>query len=331
MRDSLFHLKRDPSQSIQAQIRGMLVSIILDGHLPPGSALPSYRKMARLLGVSRNTVVLAYQGLVDDGYLTARERSGYYVCEDILNGRAAAQAPGPVPDGANGAAAPAAGLPDWERRFRLAPSRLAYLDRPRDWRSYPYPFIYGQIDPSLFPLAEWRECCRQSLSKSAMEDATSDYYGYDDPELVDQIRTRLLPRRGIRAGADQILITMGAQNAIYLLASLLVTPDTRIALEDPGYRDVRNIFAVRTNRLRPVAVDDGGLPVDDRLNGIDYVFVTPSHQSPTMVTLPMDRREALLAKAVEQNFLIIEDDYEAEANYVSEPTPAIKSIDRHDR
>ncbi|MCP5368411.1 MAG: PLP-dependent aminotransferase family protein [Hyphomicrobiales bacterium] len=318
MRDALFHLGDDAGASIQSRIRGMLVSAILDGQLAEDAPLPSSRKMAQLLGVARNTVVLVYQGLVDDGYLVARERSGFYVRPGIREGQVVADAP---------AAAEPRNAPDWSRRFRVLPAAQANVERPRDWQTYPYPFIYGQVDRDLFPLAEWRECSRQALGRKVMEETTSDIHGYDDPMLVEQIRTRLLPRRGIRASDRQILITLGAQNALYLLASLLVTARTTVALEEPGYPDVRNIMALRTARLRPIEVDALGLPVDDRLDGCDYVFVTPSHQSPTTVTMPLDRRRALLNRAADQDFLIIEDDYEAETNYVSNPTPAIKSLD----
>ena len=321
MRDTLFHLRRDPSLSIQAQIRMMLVAVILDGQLPPGSALPSYRKMAKTLGVSRNTVALAYQGLVDDGYLSSRERSGYYVNSDILAGRSDAPDESPPPGD----------VPDWENRFRVHPSAQRNIDLPRDWRSYPYPFIYGQVDQELFPLTEWRECSRQALSKTVMDEAACDILSDDDSLLVEQIRQRLLPRRGIRANADQILVTLGGQNAIYLLASLLLTTKSRVAIEDPGYPDVRNIFALKTSHIVPIPVDGEGLPVDQRLDDCDCVFVTPSHQSPTTVTMPIERREALLKKAHDKRLLIIEDDYEAEANFVNEPTPAIKSMDYDNR
>lgn len=324
MRDTLFHLplRRESHISIQAQIREMLVAAILDGQLPTGEPLPSCRKMAKSLGVSRNTVVLAYQGLVDDGYLTARERSGFYVNREILTGRAATK---------DKAAAAERWGSGWDERFRVRPTRQENIRKPADWQSYPYPFIYGQVDHDLFPLSAWRECSRQALSRGTMGAWTSDTLGSDDPMLVEQIRTRLLPRRGIRVGADQILITLGAQNALYLLASLLVTERTAITLEEPGYPDVRNIFGLRTQRLTAIPVDDRGLPVDGRLDGCDYAYVTPSHQFPTTVTLPLERRRALLARAAERDFLIIEDDYEFETNYVSEPTPALKSLDGENR
>ncbi len=94
---------------------------------------------------------------------------------------------------------------------------------------------------------------------------------------------------------------------------------------------MRNIFALKTRRIRPVPVDGEGLPVDERLDGCDFVYVTPSHQFPTTVTMPAARREALLARATEQGFVIVEDDYEFETNYIGKPTPALKSMDRDGR
>lgn len=322
MRESLFHLADDPRTSIQSRIREMLVSAILDGQLAGGEALPSSRRMAKVLGVSRNTVVLAYQELVADGFLVARERSGIYVNDEIDTQRM----PSADSDGERIKSAP-----DWATRFRVRPGQLESFEKPIDWPSYPYPFIYGQVDQTLFPITAWRECNRQALGRKWMDAWTRDAYSRDDDMLVDQIRSRILPRRGIHASPDEILITLGAQNALYLIASQLITPDHRVALEDPGYPDVRHIFMLRTDRLDFIPVDDAGLPVDDRLAPCDYLYVTPSHQFPTTSTLPMERRQALLARAVDDDFVILEDDYEFETNYLSAPTPALKSLDRNDR
>lgn len=300
----------------------MLVSAILGGHIPAGSALPSCRKLAIQLGVARNTVVLAYQQLVDEGYLTARERSGYYVSHDILAGRVL------VPQ------APAQhGVVDldWSRRIRFQPSTQRNIVKPRDWQNYPYPFIYGQFDPALFPIADWRECAREALSVTAIRDWARDSIDRDDPLLIEQIHTRVLPRRGVWASKDEILVTLGAQQALYLIASLLMSRDNTVGIEDPGYPDARNIFAIKTPRLTPLPVDQAGLVIDERLNGCDYVYVTPSHQSPTTVTLTLQRRRQLLSRAAEHDFIVIEDDYESETNYVGDPTPALKSLEGSDR
>jgi GntR family transcriptional regulator/MocR family aminotransferase len=322
MRESLFHLKQQPGVSIQASIREMLVSVILNEQLPSDRPLPSCRELARRLGVSRNTVVLAYQGLVDDGFIIARLRSGYYVNPDILEN--------PPQQPAEPTGTPV-GEPDWEVLFRVRPGAQPNIEKPANWQSYPYPFVYGQIDPGLFPIAAWRECTRQALGLKGIGQWTADSYLLDDPDLVEQIRTRVLPRRGIWVSPDEILVTLGAQNALYLLASLFVLPESIVAMEEPGYPDVRNIFALKTQNIKPIPVDDGGLPVDERLDGCDMVYVTPSHQFPTTVTMPAARRQALLTRAAEANFLVVEDDYEFETNYIGRPTPALKSMDEAGR
>ena len=322
MREQLFHLSREPGSSLQGQLREMLVTAILDGHIPGGSPLPSGRKLAEQLGVSRNTVVLAYQQLVDEGYLTSRERSGYFVNDEILNGRVARK---PVTQRDE------AGYPDWGLRVGLRPTEQRNIAKPHDWEKYPYPFIYGQFDPSLFPIAEWRECCRLALSVVSIREWLRDSVDADDPHLIEQIHTRVLPRRGVWASPDEILITVGAQQALYLLAALLVRSTTRVGIEDPGYADARNIFTIKTPRLEALPVDQHGLVVDSSLDACDYVYVTPSHQFPTTVTMPMDRRRRLLEHAAAHDLVIIEDDYESETNYIGPPTPALKSLDRNDR
>ena len=323
MRNQLFHLSPSNGASLQSQLRQMLVRAILDGHIPPGSAVPSCRQLAKQLGVARNTVVLAYQHLVDEGYLIARERSGYYVNDDILAGRVNTEAEQPHSATIFG--------PDWDKRFRTAPSTWRHIVKPKNWHEYPYPFIYGQFDLALFPVADWRECSRRALSVGAIKGWARDYVDSDDPALIEQIHTRLLPRRGVWATPDEILITVGAQHALYLLAHLLFAEDTVVGMEDPGYVDARNIFRMTAAQLLGLPVGESGLEKVDALDSCDYVYVTPSHQSPTTVTMPMERRQELLTRAMDSDFVIIEDDYESEFNYVGQPTPALKSLDHSDR
>ncbi|MEZ5774051.1 MAG: PLP-dependent aminotransferase family protein [Hyphomicrobiaceae bacterium] len=319
MRDLLFQLQTAAPTSLQAQIREKLVAAILGGHLPAEERLPSSRQLAKALGVSRNTVTLAYQGLVDDGYLLGKERSGYFVNPDMLV------------EGARPQAARPASRIDWQSRLRLHPAEQANVTKPLDWQTYAYPFIYGQVDHELFPINEWRECARDALGKRWLGTWTNDTWAHDDPLLVEQIRRRILPRRGIMAADDEILVTLGAQNALYLLASLLVGAGTRVAMEDPGFPDVRNIFRLRTEDLRLVPVDEKGLTLSPALSGADVVFVTPSHQLPTTATMPLERRLEFLELASREDFLVIEDDYEFETNYVNEPCPALKSLDDEGR
>jgi GntR family transcriptional regulator / MocR family aminotransferase len=324
MWERLLQLSADSRMSLQAQIRQMLVSAILNGHLVGNVAVPSSRELAERLRIARNTVVLAYQQLVDEGYLLSRERSGYYVNPAVLSGRASHQdRPGLKPGNA-------AGPDNWAKRFRIRPSDQRNIAKAADWQSYKYPFIGGQFDPSLFPTSDWRECCIKALSVMEIRDWAPDLIARDDAFLIEEIQTKVLPLRGVWASPDEIIVTIGAQHALYMLADLLVRPTTTVGLEDPGYPDARNIFATRTDKLVALPVDGQGLKTGDHLNACDYLYVTPSHQSPTTVTMPLDRREALLEQANAKNFLIIEDDYEPETRITETPNPALKSLDRHD-
>jgi len=314
----LFRLSRDRKISYQRQLREMIVSAILDDKLPLEVPLPSSRELARHLGIARNTVVLAYQQLIDEGYLVARERSGYFIDKTMLDGRVRVE-----PLRFDGERQP----PDWNRHIKFHPSQQRNIVKPQDWKKYPYPFLFGQLDPDLFPVADWRECCRQALSVSDIQDVTPDRIDTDDPLLIEQIQARILPRRGVWAARDEILITMGAQQALYILADLLIEQGTRVGMENPGYPDARNIFELKSPCLVPLAVDEHGVVPGSGPDSCEFIYTTPSHQSPTTVTMPLERRELLLKQAEEHDFLIIEDDYESEINFVGDPTPALKSLD----
>jgi GntR family transcriptional regulator/MocR family aminotransferase len=322
MWNQLFRISKDRKISYQRQLREMIVSAILDDKLPLEIPLPSSRELARHLGIARNTVVLAYQQLIDEGYLVARERSGYYIDKTMLDGRVRVE-----PLKFSGEHKP----PNWNRHIKFRPSQQRNISKPVDWKKYPYPFLFGQLDPALFPVADWRDCCRQALSVSDIEDVTPDRIDIDDPLLIEQIQARILPRRGVWAARDEILITMGAQQALYILADLLIGKGSRVGMENPGYPDARNIFELKSPKMVPLAIDEHGVVVSKELSSCEFVYVTPSHQSPTTVTMPLQRRKELLMQAEQHDFLVIEDDYESEINFVSEPTPALKSLDGSER
>lgn len=306
---------------LQKQLRSVLTKAILDGKISIDVPLPSSRRLSQLLGVSRNTVVLAYQSLVSDRFIVSREREGYFVNPEVLTERI----------GVSRAHLEMDSAPEWQARFRVEPSRQRNIEKPQRWQKFKYPFIFGQGDPGLFPVADWRECLRQAMSLSSIAQEGLDRIDRDDERLVEMIRSRLLPGRGIWVAPENILVTLGAQNALFLLAQLLLRPTDTIGIEDPCYPDARNLFALHTPNIVPLAVDHAGLNPDERVDGCDYLYVTPSHQSPTAVTLSLPRREVLLERACQQNLVIIEDDYEPEMNFSSEPIPALKSLDQHDR
>lgn len=313
---------RQSGQSLQEQLRQMLVAAILDGLLLPRGFLPSTRELAQSLGISRNTVIIVYQRLCDEGYLVAQSREGYYV---------AADAPGLQPGkGAEPSrAATGRAVPDWRQRLLHPPSRQRNIEKRRDWFNHPYPFLYGQFDVASFPMAEWRQCCLRTLNALAVNEWGRDMLQEDDPGLIRQIRSRLLLQRGIHVDEDSILVTVGSQHALYLLADLLLDRRTRVGVENPGYPDARNIFERRQAQICALPVDEQG--VCPELAGCDYVHVTPSRQCPTMVEMTMARREALLQAARTHDVVVIEDDYETGSGRGHVPMPALKSLDRDGR
>jgi GntR family transcriptional regulator/MocR family aminotransferase len=314
----LFRRFEGGARTLQGQLRDMLVHAVMEGYLSPGEALPSSRLLAQLLGLSRSTVTLALQALADKGLVNGRERSGLYVSSALRTHWPGAGGRG------NG---PSATSVRWADRLKLRPSAQRNIHKPADWQQQPYPFIYGQFDATLFPSADWRECVLESLQTRALRRWAPDHIDRDDETLVEQIHRRLLPARGIWVERDEILITTGAQQGTFLLAQLLVGATTTVGIENPGYPDARNNFALRTRHLKALRVDDQGLVPGAALAGCRYVYVTPSHQCPTTVTMPLARRHELLARAERDDIVVIEDDHESELNFSGQPTPALKSLD----
>ncbi|MDA7418589.1 PLP-dependent aminotransferase family protein [Xenophilus arseniciresistens] len=326
----LFRLPEQPGLPIQVRLRAVITQAILDGRLPAGAALPSSRDLAQALSLSRNTVTAAYEQLVEEGFLEARPRRGVFVAANACAPRADVEAALEEDPFRSGRAGSGQRPPEWRRRVLRSQAERPTLAKPEDWHRYPYQFIYGTYDPELFPTDDFRECCLRSLGRVQLPNWTPDFEQVDVQELVAQIRQRLLPQRGVYALADEILVTIGSQHACYLLAEALFDRHTRVGFEEPGHPHARNSFSVRGPQMVNLPVDDEGLVVDG-MPEVDYVFVTPSHQSPTTRTLSLERRQWLLRKAELHDFVVIEDDYEAENLYAGTPMPALKSLDTSGR
>lgn len=314
-----FFLDPDAEGTLQAQIQQMIARGILSGRFRKGEKLPSSRRLARHLGVSRITVTLAYTELQASDYLEARDRSGYFVSEN-------------APEPPQFDAKPSGNdVVDWGRAIGRRFTDGHTPEKPQDWASYRYPFIYGQTDPTLFDHANWRHCAMQALGQKDFQALTTDYYDKDDPLLIEFIARHTLPRRGILAQPDEILVTMGAQNALWLTAQVLLTQRRTAAIEEPCYHALRDILTQSRCHVAPVEVDKDGLNPDALPDHADVIFTTPSHQSPTNATMPLKRRKALLDKAHDMDALIVEDDYEFEISFLRAPSPALKSLDRDGR
>ncbi len=301
--------------ALQTQIRQVLAAAIEQQHLSAGHRLPSSRRLAGMLGVSRNTVSAAYEHLVQDGALSSHERSGVFVAEP--GGHRAAPA-GPLAQ-------------PWAPELAVRVSALHHISKPRDWQSYPYPFLFGQFDPGLFPLQSWRESAAAASSASNVNDWAGDLIDEDDPELVTQLRTLVLPRRGIWSAPDEVMITIGAQQALYLAIRLLVSPGTRVAVEEPGYPDARHMIRLAGARLHRLAADRHGAVPDPGLSGCKVMLLTPGHHCPTTATMPPERRRAIMAAARMHGLTVIEDDYDADLFHEEAVPPSLKASDAESR
>ena len=320
----LIHIDHSLDESLQSQIRRNMVEGILVGSFLPGTKLPSSRKLAKQLEVSRNTVVLVFQNLIDEGYIISKERSGIYVNENIHQGRVT-RVNSPFHE------APLIESTNNNHRFKGALSTTNSTSCPPNWRQYTYPFMDGKFDSSLYPIKEWRDANNRANATCEIYQ-WSDLQGeQDDPMLLDEIRTKILPRRGIQARRDEILITVGSQQALHLITQLFVDDTVTVAVEETGYPEMRELLQQQKAKLIYQEIDNEGIVVNEQLDHCDILYTTPSHQTPTSITMSMARRDELLNKATQQDLLIIEDDFEFESNFLGQPHPALRSLNNDNR
>lgn len=265
-------------------------------------------------------MTLAYQELASQGYVEVTTRSVYCVSNSAPIARLRAAENAQSNDGI-----------DWQARLKSRFSIAKQIRKPLDWRRYPFPFLYGQMDASLFDLSAWRDCARRALGRSDFELMAGDFAAADDMQLVSYICSRTLPRRGIKAQPEEILVTVGAQNALWIAIQLLLKRGSHAVYENPGHPDIFASLRLSGAKVTAIDVDDAGLPPALLPERVDAVFVTPSHQAPTAARMPMERRLQLLEAAEQKDFVIVEDDYEFEMSFLAPPAPALKSLDRRGR
>lgn len=309
-----FHKHR--GDTIQSRLRRSVIEAIHSGQMTEGQRMLPSRQLAEQLGIARNTVTAVYEELVARGYLYSVPRRGHFIARGIGSGAAET----PASSRAN---------VDWDALLYQRPSTLRHIHKPSNWQDFPFPFVYGQVDPQLFPLNTWRACSRDALGRSAIDWWTADRAVEDDPLLIEQIRTQILPQRGIYARDEEILITLGSQEGFFLLARLLARETTRVGVEQPGYPDSRNIFAAEGATLVDLPIDAEGA-VMHGAGPLDIAILTPAHHCPTMISMSPPRRAAIMAQAERDGTILIEDDYEGETSYSGDQT-TLKSLDRSGR
>jgi GntR family transcriptional regulator/MocR family aminotransferase len=304
------HVVIEGDRDLTGQLQRQLKDAIRSGRLVAGERLPPSRLLAQQLGLSRKTVAEAYARLVLDKLLVGRVGSGTFVA-----------------DGVRPRVRPVAGA-------RLAGAgaiaRWTGLDTapraPAPTGSSRYEYIAGVPARSLFPYEEWRRCVLFALRQAAR---SRGLYGPVEglPELRDAIARHVAFSRGVRCGVDDVIVTTGAQQALDMVARVLVEPGCTVAVEEPGYPPARQLFAVQGAQVVGVPVDAEGLQVERIPEGTRLIYVTPAHQFPLGMPMSARRRKALLARAQALGAIVIEDDYDSVFRYEGRPADSLQSMD----
>ncbi|HEY4127087.1 MAG TPA: PLP-dependent aminotransferase family protein [Gammaproteobacteria bacterium] len=300
------------------RIAEALRSAIQTGQAKPGERLPSSRVLAASLGVHRHTVTAAMDELVAEGWLESGERRAHRVCAVL---------PSEFFSPKGGAKKTAL----FERKFkwRLARHSTTTLCGLVDTRPYEYVFQGGQPDLRLFPYDEFRACVADALRR-----APASLGGYGDPaghpEFIERLGEYL---RRVRAlTGRRIVVTHGAQEAIFLIAQLLVHPGDKVAVEVPGYAAAWDAFRAAGGEPVGIKVDANGMDPDAleaaiAKHQIRMIYLTPHHQYPSTVTLPTARRLRIYELASRHQIPIVEDDYDHEFHFRSQPIAPMVSSD----
>jgi GntR family transcriptional regulator/MocR family aminotransferase len=299
--------RKDLANQLYEQLRDNIES----GRLAPGVQLPPSRLLAAQLGLSRKTISDTYSRLTYENYLVGKIGSGTFV--NALN-------------------APT--------QRRQPPSQLASATRISKWQDISLPlrhpalegtlrcdFIGGATAKTQFPHDEWRRCTQYALRQMSQ---ARGFYSQPQglPPLRSAIAGHIAFARGVKCTADDIVVCNGAQQALDLIARVLIEPGCTVAMENPGYTPARQLFAAQGAEVVSVPVDSAGIVVEQIPENAHAIYVTPSHQMPLGMPMSLERREALLKKASRIGAIIIEDDYDSEFRYEGRPTDSLQSMDR---
>lgn len=312
-------LDKDAAVPLHRQLYMELRRAILSGRLLPTQRLPSTRTLAKSLGVSRSTVTLTYEQLLSEGYMQTTVGSGTFVCDHLPDDLLRSQ---PL-KGSNCSQHSLLRLSTYGTKLKSTEPKILEPNLPINFR-------YGRPALDRFPAKLWRKLLsRHCGSNLDLLDYSTDRLGYQP--LREAIACYLGGTRAVQCEPEQIIITNGYQQALDLVARLLVNLGDAVAIENPGYLGARQVFEMQGAKLVPIAVDKSGLIVNNLRSApaVKLVYVTPSHQFPTGAVLSLPRRLELLAWAQQTGTAIVEDDYDSEYRYSSRPIPALQGLDHN--
>ena len=317
----------DLHQRIQRALR----ALVLEGALGPGVKLPASRALAQSLGVARDTVENAYVQLHRDGFIVRRGGSGSFVSHSVgaeLQGTVRRRKPLPHALHTAHPHSPTDSPSGLSRRGQAIWESGGVRDQ-----QVITAFATGLPETRIFPTDVWAR-----LQRQVFKDYRSQILLHGDPQgaqpLREAIAVYLNLERGAKVVPEQIIVLSSTRQALFLCAQLLVDAGKPILMENPGYFGAKKAFEAAQVRVLPIEVDAQGLRTDllraDR-SGATCVYVTPSHQYPTGVTLSLERRLELIRWAADNGKWILEDDYDSEFHYDGLPTACVQGLDAQQR
>jgi GntR family transcriptional regulator/MocR family aminotransferase len=302
----LLSLSTSSDVPLYKQLTDKIIDSIENLRLMPGQLMPSNRDLSKILQVSRNTVLRAYEDLISRGYLKAEEGIGTFTSRPLGGSPAAA---------------------DGQQAVKLSAMAQRIMQMPFERLSCGFfPELNNGAAPAdMVPTKQWRRLMLAFSRDSEIEesDFVNESFGYRP--LREAIATYVLRKKGIHCHADQVILFLDAMYSTYAAAQLLIDSGDCVAMEEPGYPYARMCFQLLNAELYPVPVDDQGLKISLLQNSsrkINAVFVTPSHQDPCGGTMPMESRMALLDWAAGNEAIIFEDDYDNDFFYGAPPLPS---------
>jgi len=289
---------------------------ILRRTMSSAERLPSTRELAEQLHVSRTVVVLAYEQLLAEGFVVGRAGSGTYVADVLAAGRAR-----------SGGSRLKVRLSRYGRAVGTA-AKINFLgNRSPQLR---YDFAYGRSDVEVFPFEMWRRMLLRNARKASIRALDYGPTG-GSVALREAISVHLRRSRAVICDPSQVIVVSGSQQALDLVARVLIDRGDRIAVEDPCYQGTREVLRTAGARILPVAVDRDGLNPAKLPEGTRMVFVTPSHQFPTGAILSLPRRLSLVDWARRMDTLVVEDDYDGEYRYEDQSLQSLQGLDTEGR
>ncbi|MED2186251.1 PLP-dependent aminotransferase family protein [Bacillus wiedmannii] len=299
MKELIFNIHRKSKNPMYQQVYQYIRAQILSGKLEKGKKLPSIRKLANQLEVSRNTTQVAYEQLQSEGYIRSENKKVFFV-EAIIS----------------------------DETLNFEPIRKQHHETNHTTMKT-IDFKIGTVDQENFPLKKWR-----MITNKIIKDSSMFSYGekQGDIKLRKALADYLFQSRGVNTSAEQIIIGSSTQHLLLLLSLMLKQDYHYLAVEDPGYNVARELFVLQSFIIDPIPVKERGIQVDFLLKSTSrLLYVTPTHHFPYGVTIPVNERLKLIEWAKKVEGYIIEDDYDSEFRYIHQPIPSLQSLDSNDR